>query len=188
MTTKMTMRWIPALALTFMLGCAPSPRSGTAVVVPQDAPSRVGRGGSGGAILIENERGVMTTTISAPPSEVYDAVARVYGDLDIPVTMQDKMQGVVTADGFRMSRIDGRRNSRWLDCGMGMTGPLADNADITATVATLVEPADEGETLVHTQVDATARRRASATGGLGCSTTGRLEALIIEQVQALLGG
>lgn len=175
-------------AVMFVVGCAPSPRSGDAVIVPQEAPSRVGRGGTGGAILIENERGVMTATIRAPAPEVYDAVARVYADLEIPVTMQDKVQGVVAADGFRMSRIDGRRNSRWLDCGMEMTGPLADNADVTATVTTLVESAGRGEARIHTQVDGTARRRASATGGLGCSTTGRLEARILEQVRELLGG
>ncbi len=171
-------------AALWAVACAPP--SSSAPVVPQGDADRVGRGGVRGAILIENERGVVTDRVDAPVEAVYKAVARVYSDLEIPVTLQDATEGVVAAEGFRLTRIDGRRPNRWVDCGTDIAGPVANDSYVTATVATFVETQASGGTAVHTQVEASAQRRDSATGELHCTTTGRLEALILERIQTRL--
>ena len=176
---------LPLLALA-ALACAPPPPG--AEPMPAGPSDRVGRGGTRGAILIENERGVLTDVVDAPVDQVWSALTQVYRDLELPVSMQSFPDGSIVAEAFRLTRIDGRRASRWVDCGTDMTGPVADDATVTAFVASVIDAAPAGDTRIRTQVEASARRRDSATGDLHCTTTGRLEALIVERIQARLGG
>lgn len=196
-TGRWRRRWSPGppvgLSLAFALAgvtgtvacAAPRAPSPTGDVAP---PERVGRSGPQGAILIENERGVVSGAVDASLDAVWPALGAVYEALELNVTSRSRPDGFVAAEGFRMARIDGRRPSRWVDCGVDITGPVADDAFVTATVATFLEADPTGGTVVRTQVDASARRRDSATGDLHCSPTGRLEALILERIREHLGG
>ena len=78
------------------------------------------------------------------------------------------------------------RPSHYVDCGATPTGPVADDAYVTLTVTVTLQPTSGGHTALATEIAATTRARASATGTLHCTTRGRLERLGLETTQAKL--
>jgi hypothetical protein len=94
---------------------------------------------------------------------------------------------VIENRGFRTRRIDGRRMSRFLDCGSTMTGAVADSYQVAISVRSTVDAVAETTASLTTEVEGTAQSRETRSGGLHCTSTGALERLIAERVEALLG-
>lgn len=81
----------------------------------------------------------------------------------------------------------GEANSLYFDCGRNsVAGPLADQGDITFSMASHVEPDQRGGTAVLTQVNARVKRRDSSQYPVDCISTGRLEHTLAQFLQQRL--
>lgn len=87
-------------------------------------------------------------------------------------------------------RINGRLyagdlNSLYLDCGHTPEGePAADVYSIAFAIMARLTPQDSVSTIAEVIVDGTARDRVERSGGVPCTGTGRLEAAILQRLEA----
>jgi len=128
-----------------------------------------------------------TSPVQAPVPEVFAALGTVYEELELNITGRVPREGRITAERRRLTRLAGRRASDYVDCGSTFSGPVADNAEVLLVVTSRVVSGGGGSMLA-TRVDAEARPRGTMEGVRECSSTGRLEALILEHVNARLAG
>lgn len=178
------------LTALYLIGCAggPAPRRSEPRVVdttgdlasPGAAQTRPAE-----TIRISNESSVSAHVVEAPLERVWTALQEVYQELELPVSRFEPAEGFIGNDGFNVRRIDGRRMSRYLDCGQGMTGPHADDYAITMSLYTVVDTHGQGTELVI-DLDAMGRPRDTAGNTVHCVSEGRLEALILERLEARL--
>lgn len=133
-------------------------------------------------IRLDNESSVQTHVLDAPLDRVWEALQGVYQELELPVSRFEPSEGLIGNDGFRVRRIDGRRMSRYLDCGQGMTEPNADRFQVTMSLYTTVDALRGGTQLVI-DVDATARPRDVAGNTVHCVSEGQLETLILTRLE-----
>lgn len=119
-------------------------------------------------------------TLPLPVEEVWAAVPGAFEDLGLSGGgLVDRQRRAYGFSDRMPRRVAGLRPSSFLDCGHGMAGPTADQADVHLYVTTIVEPEGEGSH-VSTTVDATANPRGTSGGQVSCATTGRLERLLLE--------
>lgn len=133
---------------------------------------------------ITNDRSITSFVVEAPLAAVWEGLQGVYQELEIPITRLEAAEGRIGNDGFKPRTLAGKRMSRWLDCGQGITGPHADRSDITMSLYTSVRPHENGAQLI-TDMDAFAKIRNSGSN-VHCTSTSRLERLILERLQARL--
>lgn len=123
--------------------------------------------------------GRQTSVLGAPLSAAWQVLAEVYDDLGIPVTESDPVAHQLGNPGYRSRRIEGRRLSRYLECGFRIGIPNADTFDVTLMVVTRLTPVADS-TRVVTTVDATAKPRGEAGSRVQCGSRGSLELRIVE--------
>jgi hypothetical protein len=127
--------------------------------------------------------------IDAPPVAVWEAVKKVYADLDIPLTV-DNLPGhqLGNANFYKTRQLGGERMQALVNCGQGMTGPNAATFRINMSLLTDVNPNDKGGTKLQTTLLAKGQ---DVTGGsadqVRCGPTGRLELMLLNRVKAALG-
>jgi hypothetical protein len=127
--------------------------------------------------------------VAAPPLTVWAAVKKVYGDLQIPVTLENPAGHQIGNRNFTKSRtLAGQSMVEFVDCGTGMTGPNASSWRIYISMITVVQPNSKGGTNVQT-VFVPSGQDISGTSAdrVPCGTTGRFEALFLRRVQEALG-
>jgi hypothetical protein len=173
------------IALVGTLSCASSgssPRTGL------ETPSER-------VIAADNQGAYRTTvtpnakvTVPAPPSRVFEALAAVYKDFDIPIAMNDPATGRVGNPDFWKSRkLGGQSISSYLNCGDSITGAAADNYRVYISLLSAVRPDGSGGSEIETAFTATARNMEGTTADrIACGTTGRLEERIYQSVLAKL--
>ncbi|MCI0433264.1 MAG: hypothetical protein L0271_06405 [Gemmatimonadetes bacterium] len=77
---------------------------------------------------------------------------------------------------FRPSRIEGKRLSSYIDCGMGPTAtPKADEYEVSMRLTSAPRSTAETTTVVQTVLEATAKPRATAGQRVTCQSNGTLE-------------
>ena len=81
-------------------------------------------------------------------------------------------------------RVNGDRVSKFLDCGATVSMPNADAYAVTVQVVTQLVGEGEAGTRVQTVMEAAARPRDTAGNTVGCTSTGQLEQVIAERLQA----
>lgn len=81
-------------------------------------------------------------------------------------------------------RVNGERVSKFLDCGATVSIPNADAYAVTVQVVTQLAGEGEAGTRVQTVMEAAARPRDTAGNTVDCTSTGALERLIAERLQA----
>ncbi len=178
-----------ALAATGSLAgaCAAGSGGGRGPVDAAAAPTRhVLRFQGHQPVEITNEGAMRRRTVEAPPELVWSALGGVYVGLDIPVTVSDDAQRTLGNMGYTANRIAGNRMSRYLDCGSNLSGPRANQQQVTLTVISWVVPEGDGAELV-TFLDAYAKPRAVSGNAVHCQSSGRLEELIGQRVAEALG-
>jgi hypothetical protein len=131
-----------------------------------------------------------TNSIPFPVAQVWDALPVVYESLGIPVTRLDATKHVVGNPGFKRRRQLGSVSlARYLDCGRGQGGPSAETYEVHLTVLTEVQPAAPAAgTTVATLVDAMAKPVTFSGEYVRCSSSGALEARILNGPKARLAG
>jgi hypothetical protein len=95
----------------------------------------------------------------------------------------------VTVSQRRARRLAEERPSRYLDCGHSLTSPRADQGQTQIFLSTWLLPENGGTTVV-TRFEASAQNAGTSTGAVSCSSNGRLERLIAQQLllRAVLEG
>lgn len=171
--------WARVAALLALAGCAPGAGA------PASAAPEVVRGVEGTERVVQRGREV-SAPVTAPTAAVFAAVEAVYEELDLKVTDRVPRDGRVTAEDRRLVRLAGRRASDYVDCGSTFSGPVADNAQVLLIVTSVVAPGTGGSVLMM-RVDAQAQPRGGVEGVRECTSTGRLEALVLERVRDRAG-
>lgn len=148
-------------------------------------------------VFASSETGIMmadrphatTATIAAPPASVWLAVKKVYADWDIPVTVENPSGHQIGNENFwKMRNIAGKSMTAFVDCGTGMTGPKAMSYRIYISLLTnVVSDGHGGTTIQATFVPMGQDVEGGSSERIPCGTTGRLEQLMIDQVNATLG-
>jgi len=184
MTRTAQSGFVRIAALLVLGGCAsPGPSATTPVAAP--GPVELRRGIDGTQTVIQHGA-VVTATVDARLQPAWTALQAAYEDLGIKVTVRDPMARQLGSEGLRLVRLAGRRASYYVDCGSDLSGPIADNARVLVTVLTALQTRSGGTTDVGTRVTAEARYRGSLEGVRDCTSTGKLEALIVQHLEGHL--
>jgi hypothetical protein len=117
-----------------------------------------------------------TARLGATADEVWNAVARAYADLEIPVeTMDPATRRLGNTSFVRSRQLVGRPLSSFVQCGYDATGaPVADSHRIQMSLLSeVVGRGSETELTVHLR--ATALPGPASTGRIHCRSSGQLE-------------
>jgi hypothetical protein len=116
----------------------------------------------------------------------WGALPLVYDSLRVPIALVDTVNMRLGSGSFHPSRIGGKRLSRYLDCGRGMTGANADIYRVTVSLVTWVSAQSGGRTQIHTAIQANAKARDVNSYPVNCSSKGILEREIAELTAEVL--
>ena len=178
------------LGLAGTAACASSGTSGSGLPTPSDRIVATDNHGTYRTTQAPNEK----VAIPVAPSRAFEAVKAVYGELGIPLGVNEPATGRVgNADFWRTRKLGNEPISTYLSCGDSFAGAAADNYRIYISVISQVHPDGKGETDLETSFTAQARNMEGTTSDrVACGTTGRLEELIrqrlIEKLNASNGG
>lgn len=138
-------------------------------------------------VNITSDVRVSSHAYSASLEEVWLAVAVVYRQLEIPVTVTDRAGWRVGNPQAQTRRIGNERMSRFFECGQASMGrPRADQYDFTYSIFSRLQQATDGRTILLTEADAFARPSSVSTNPVHCSSNGSLEKRIADLVMELL--
>lgn len=172
--------WVVGFA-TAASGCGAG--SGTGGATPAPAPvDRVmvtNQVGGMGVTELHDDRGVAAHRVAFAPGAVWRVLPGVYEQLGVPDHGAAPDELLYGSRNFRARRIEGDRLSAFLDCGMGPTAtPRADEYDVRMTVVSQVRDAGDGESLIETTVEASARPRGNSGNAVDCASRGTLESRV----------
>lgn len=121
--------------------------------------------------------GTAERAVAGPPDSVFHALVDAYEAAGLAPNVVVGESRTVGVRGGRLRRVLGKqRLSELLSCGNDATGtPLADQHQVTLTALSRVTPGAPGQSVVVTQVVATARSVTQSTDPVRCASTGRLE-------------
>jgi hypothetical protein len=174
------MRAFCLLPLVICLACATSAGSTPTPSTegePVDIP-----GVSGTLVRISVDRDPSLHKIAAPVRVSWASLAEVFDVFKIPLEFADVSAYRTGNTRFIAPRmIAGLPKSRYLRCGMGPAGQLADTHRVTMSIITELRPAGADSTAAFTQVVASARPNdGTGTEAVVCASTGLLESGIAQ--------
>ena len=168
-------------------GCA-TPSDG---VRPQTGALVVTRvqGAGGGDVYLTSELSKGTFHFNAPPEQVWIVAPSLFEELGIEINYKIPSARAIGNTNFRVRRIGGARNSRYLDCGYGRTAvPNADGYEVTGSLISTFRSGEDGTTIMETLFTASARAREVSGGNVGCTSKGALERAMAEILTEMLAG
>lgn len=172
----MTNRSVLLATLSVTIACAPS------YAPTPETVSRVTSPGSG-RVEIHNALSMVGRNVPAPMDSVWKVLPRVYEILGITEAAGDENGTTFGMIDFRPKRIEGKRLSTYIDCGMGATAvPKADTYEITMSLLTRLSATDDGHTRVETTVEASGKPRAVTGNPIYCQSNGVLESRVADLV------
>lgn len=127
--------------------------------------------------------------IPMPPGRVFEAVKTVYEELGVPPGTHDPATGRFgNTDFWKQRRMGNEPLSTYLNCGDGLTGPVATNYRIYMSLQSVVRPDGKGGSEMETAFTAQAQNmEGSSSDRIACGSTGRLEERIRRGVLLKLG-
>jgi hypothetical protein len=175
-----------AILILALYGCA----SGGSATMEESTPKQptIFSGPETGTLYGERPRAV-GATIVAPPAAVWLAVKKVYGDLEIPISVENpSTHQIGNANFYKTRTLGGRSMVDFVDCGSGMTGPKSASYRIYMSLLTEVATDGKGGTKIQTTfVPVGQDMSGNSTDRIPCGTTGRFEAFFLDKVKAALG-
>lgn len=147
-------------------------------------------------VAIDDAGAVKTTTlpaarhtIGAPLSTVWNTLGAAYQAVGIDLTLADAPNHRVGNMRFnRFGHMNGEPVSRFVSCGNGMTGPIADRRRVVFSVVTTVTAVDATHTELVTDVEAYASDVSGESNDrVSCASTGALEQRLYRALEQRLG-
>jgi hypothetical protein len=180
------MRGIIVLSIAALLACA-----STKTVAPGPATREtirvVGGAGVPAEVVTSPTVALGVGTVSVPIDRVWTLLPAVYESVGVPIEHLDPATHVIGNDGFKLRRaLRSVPLTRYLDCGSAQAGPSAETYDVYLTVLTELHKGETEGTIVATTVQAMAKPATYAGDYVRCSSTGRLEARILDDLKARL--
>ncbi len=171
---------VTALALA---GCATSGSGFPTTTAPQQ-PTRVETDAGTTEIAINATARAQENVVAGSPEALWPALVAAYQNLNIPVTTLDANTKTLGNTNLAVSRkLAGVPLSTWLDCGRTATRThVADQYVVNLSVATQVQPAAAGSSKVVTLLQGRAKSHFTNDPAVQCSSTGRLEKRIAEEI------
>lgn len=172
--------------LLALSACASNPREGppTTATGQTRVPMTVDLASGSYSVDLVRDDQITTGWIDAPVDDAWRHLLDVYEALGFEVrdlTEYIPAERRVTVAVPRMRRLADQRLSTFLDCGYSMTSPKADQGHVRVFLSTWLEP-KEGGTTVTTRFEAAARDTGTSTAAVPCSSRGKLEQLIADQL------
>jgi hypothetical protein len=177
------MRTVTLLSILALSACASS--SGTTGTPGGTQTVRV-RDAGGGATQITTTvvHRASTATVAAPVDDVWRVLPAVYEAAGIPLGQVNTQARTIGNPGFQARRVLGRTSlSRYFDCGRTQDRPSAETYELHISATTQLQPGADGTTTVRTTLQTTARPVNFATGVVQCTSTGSLEARLVELIR-----
>jgi hypothetical protein len=127
--------------------------------------------------------------LSASADSVWAALRATLDALGVPIGFDDRAAGEIGHPQAKLFRRLGKqRLSSYVRCGSGLTGPNADTYQVFLSFVTFMKPLGDGRVAVAPFLTGHAIDVAGArSDAVACTTTGRLEATIAEQLRERLG-
>lgn len=178
------------LAAGCAAGCAGGSQAGGMIGSAVDAPvSRTATETSDG-YRIQPDLVVASLDVSAGAEEAWEALLRVYEELDIPLREVDASTRTVRNDRWVVSRrLGGQRLSTFLDCGRGATGPNADTHRLELAIASRVVAVSGTRSRIQTELMGTGQNmEGTSNTRVACTSNHQLEYAIAQGVREMVGG
>jgi hypothetical protein len=181
------------LLVVLCAGCAHAVP--TSAAAPDATPSDVRRPtalftGPNLATVYKEAPTAAERTFPMPPAKVAAAVRLAYGNIGVPISIDDATgKRIGNADFYRSRTFAGKAMTTLVSCGSSMTGPNAASFRIYMSLITTIEPDGRGGSTVGLLFESTAR---DVVGGasndrISCGTSGALEQLMFEKFRSYLG-
>ena len=135
--------------------------------------------------------GLTTGVVAGRADSVFRALNTVFEELGVKMGTIDPSMLELMVKRYKLTgRLKkSQRMSEYFECGIGMTGPNADNYHVFVTIAAKVAPLEGYRSKLEVSVDADA---ADIPGGrtdrVPCGTTGHFEYAVIGRLRALFPG
>jgi hypothetical protein len=161
---------------------------GSAAVAAQNPPIRVRVTLPAYVTPIAIDTIMQVTEHDVAPGRLFTAVERVFYDIKVSTDTRDSVRGVVGVARYsKSSYLADQPMSRLLNCGIGITGPNADNFRISMALMAIIIPVSAtharlGVGFVGSGVD----MRGNSSGPVMCGSTGRLETDFADRVRKIL--
>ncbi len=181
-------RRLAALVIALSLAARPAPAQSTASTTTQQASSLPLYTYPGFTFHVSLDTVGRAAAGAAPRAAAFRALRAVYAELKVPRTDVDSVAGGLgTLRLIRTQSLGSYPLSRLLDCGRGMSGPVADNARVQMALVTFVAAGGADSTSVRTALVASAQSLDGASGDRAvCSSTGFLESWMRERLLELV--
>lgn len=180
------MRRTTALSLLLLSACA---SSGTRSTISSTISSTSVETGAGTySLSAVDETHVTARSVNAPPEAVRQALPRAFQALEIEAGEQRTGEWVYGNPGLRArGRLAGKPATLYLDCGTNPIGAARAQSDmLQVSILAALQPEPGGGTQVRLQLQGTATEPAGSTRA-ACTSTGKLEARLLEEIQRLVG-
>jgi len=171
--------------ILILIGCA---TGGAAGLQDDQQRSTVSISGSDFTYQVELTEEARRSAAEFPgdPATAWRVLPAIYEALGIPLrTIRPDVRLLGTERWTVPFRVAGSSRSAFLDCGRSLGGNNADLYRVSATVHSQVHPSGENVRL-ETIVTASARPRDVSGNAVGCTSTGRLEAVIASMLRQRL--
>jgi hypothetical protein len=129
-----------------------------------------------------------TARIAGAPASIYAQLRAEYDRMKVQLTTDDSLTGIIgNLQMLRIRTLAGGQISRFLNCGGGMTGPLADNARVQLALVSMLKSVSADSTEVRTVLVGVATSLEGASRDpVRCTSAGTLEARIHERISKQL--
>lgn len=172
---SMPVRWLAVLAV--------------ALVPVLSHPAAAQQRDRSSVAIFRNDAPETTTRVAYPVDAVWKALTEVYAEMGFPLASTANIRGREFLTPFMEIRgqLFGRRNTEFFSCQQqDMLGDLTNTGQISFALRTRLEAGADSATVLHTQVDARARRRGTSASSVDCTTTGKLEQALAQAVDQRL--
>lgn len=122
--------------------------------------------------------------VQFPALLVWQALPRVYADLEISTATLDPAHRFVAGAVSVRRSFAGKSLSNFLDCGTSVIGPNANSYNVRVQLQTQVDSVSGSESVVRSLVTASAASEGGIT--VRCSSKGGLERAIVDRLAAAL--
>lgn len=177
------MRGLLVLSVAGLAACASANPSTERTPTPQTVRV-VGAGGMATSAQIVSNDEAVATTLPITVEQGWRVLPAVYEAVGIPIMTADAARHAVGNDGYDLRRQLGKTPlSRYIDCGQTQIGSSADTYQVHLAVHTQIAAGASGNAQVSTLVEAMAKPVTFNQDYSRCTSTGRLEQRIADEIR-----